>query len=92
VATALLADYVACGPTNTGTDGCPNKRASSNNCAKYGPTGSANACTAKSSLLCSTHSSTPHKGKNKNKHNKNNHDTFHLISPYLVATFSLLLI
>jgi hypothetical protein len=77
----VLADYVACGPTYTGTDGCSNKRASPNYCAKQAAADSANACPAQSSLLCSTHSCTSDKGKNKSKHNKNNHDTFHLISP-----------
>jgi len=83
----MLTDQAAISPAYTGTDGCPNKRASSNQCAKHAATNSANACPAQRSLLCSTHSCTSDKGKNKSKHNKNNHDTFRFMSPPWLQRF-----
>jgi hypothetical protein len=78
----LLADYIAYDPTYGCTGRCSNSRASANDCAKYRPAGSTNACATQSRLLCSGHSRTPDERKNKNKHNKNNRDAFHLMAPF----------
>jgi hypothetical protein len=78
----MLADYVACNTAYGSTGRCSNKRTSANDCAKYRPADSTNACPAQGRLLCSAHSGTPGERKRKNKNNKNNRNAFHLISPF----------